>query len=75
MSIIRPTYVESQTPSYVLMPADGHHAHIICPKCHRVQEVEECELHEVLPLLEKRYGRKFSGHLLECYGLCDECSQ
>lgn len=74
MSILRPTYVESQTPSYILMAADGHHAHIICPRCHQVQEIENCVLHEVLPRLEERYGRKFSGHLLECYGLCNKCS-
>ncbi len=75
MSILRPTYVESQTPSYVLMSADGHHGHIICPECQSVLEIEECELHDVLPVLEKRYGRKFIGHLLECYALCDTCAE
>jgi len=74
LAILRPTYVESQAPSYVLLPEDGHHAHIICPQCNDIEEISYYGYEEVLSDLEKRYKRHFTGHLLECYGLCSKCA-
>lgn len=73
LAIIRPTYIDSSmTPAYVLMP-DGHHHHIICTRCHRVIEFEQCELGPLTARLEKQYGCVLTGHLLEFYGICAEC--
>jgi len=73
LSIIRPTFVESRSPSYVLMSADGHHSHIICTSCSRTIELEDCHVNELAADLEQRYGVALTGHLLEFYGLCAEC--
>lgn len=74
LSIIRPTYLHSSmTPTYVLLP-DGHHHHIICTNCNRVIEFEDCGLGHIEAELEKRFHVKLTGHLLEFYGLCDDCS-
>ena len=74
LSIVRPTYIDSSvTPTYVLMP-DGHHHHIICTNCSRVIEFEECDLGELAADLERRLNVHLSGHLLEFYGLCSDCS-
>ena len=73
LSIIRPTYIESSmTPTYVLLP-DGHHHHIICTHCHRVIEFEDCGLSRLSGELEKRLNVRLTGHLLEFYGLCEQC--
>jgi Fur family ferric uptake transcriptional regulator len=73
LSLVRPTYIgTSVTPTYVLMP-DGHHHHIICTMCNRVIEFEECGLGALTAELEKRLNVHLTGHLLEFYGLCDEC--
>jgi Fur family ferric uptake transcriptional regulator len=73
LAIIRPTYIgTSMTPTYVLLP-EGHHHHIICTHCNRVIEFEECGLEAISTDLERRLGVRLSGHLLEFYGLCDQC--
>lgn len=74
LSIIRPTYIHSSlTPTYVLLP-DGHHHHIICTNCNRVIEFEDCALAGMEAELESRLHVKLTGHLLEFYGLCDQCT-
>jgi Fur family ferric uptake transcriptional regulator len=73
LAIIRPTYIDSSTtPNYVLLP-DGHHHHIICTNCHRVIEFDECALGTLAGELEQRYNVRLTGHLLELYGLCENC--
>ncbi len=73
LNIVRPTYIDSSvTPTYVLMPG-GHHHHIICTNCNRVIEFENCNLEPLRFELEQRFHVHLSGHLLEFYGLCDDC--
>jgi Fur family ferric uptake transcriptional regulator len=74
LSIVRPTYIGSSvTPTYVLMPG-GHHHHVVCTNCHRVIEFEDCGLSALETDLEKRLHVHLTGHLLEFYGLCDDCT-
>lgn len=74
LSIIRPTYIDSSiTPTYVLMP-NGHHHHIVCTNCNRVIEFEDCGLDKLRQELEQRLDVHLTGHLLEFYGLCGDCS-
>ncbi len=74
LSIIHPTYIDSSgTPTYVLMPG-GHHHHIICTNCSRVIEFEDCGLDKLRQELEQRLHVRLTGHLLEFYGLCDDCA-
>ncbi len=73
LAIIRPTYIgTSMTPTYVLLP-EGHHHHIICTNCNRVIEFDECGLEAIAAELERSLGVRLTGHLLEFYGLCDQC--
>jgi len=73
LAIIRPTYLRPGTPHYIVMPEDGHHAHIICPKCQRVIEIDDCEIEGLLEEIISRHKIKISGHLLELYGECENC--
>jgi Fe2+ or Zn2+ uptake regulation protein len=73
LAIIRPTYLRPGTPHYIVMPEGGHHAHIICPKCQRVIEIDDCEIEDLLEEIVARHDIKISGHLLELYGECEHC--
>lgn len=75
LCIIRPTFVEGGAPGYVLLAGEGHHAHIICPECGSVQEIHDCKLTGLIDELSSEYKRPFSGHLLELYGICPECTE
>ncbi len=73
LGIIRPTYIDtSLTPTYVMMH-EGHHHHVICTNCNRVIEFDNCGLEMLTQTLEEKLNIKISGHLLEFYGLCQNC--
>jgi Fur family ferric uptake transcriptional regulator len=73
LSIIRPTYIDSSvTPTYVFMP-NGHHHHVICTNCSRVIEFEDCGLDDLTSKLEASLHVHLTGHLLEFYGVCENC--
>ena len=73
LAIVRPTYLEARTPHYVLMPTDGHHAHIICTGCQNVIELVECQVTELLNKIAGEHSLILTGHLLELYALCASC--
>lgn len=74
LSIIRPTYLEARTPHYIFMPADGHHAHLICTQCQRVIELGACEISEQIEHYTRGNEFNLTGHLLEIYGMCPDCA-
>lgn len=57
--------------------AEGHHHHLVCRECHRVEEVETNALEDSFLHFERGLGRKskFASltHSLEFYGLCAKC--
>jgi len=60
------------TIHYMMMPG-GHHHHIVCKQCRILIEFEDCRLDTLIAELEKTYGVHVEGHLLELYGLCQNC--
>jgi Fur family transcriptional regulator, ferric uptake regulator len=75
LSIIRPTYIQTRTPAFVLLSQEGHHAHIICTNCSQIIELAECYADDLIGELETRHGMRLTGHLLEFYGKCEACAQ
>ena len=73
LGIVRPTYLETRTPTYVLMSEKGHHSHIVCMQCDSVIEIDDCFVESLSSELEARYNFHLSGHLLEFYGTCADC--
>jgi Fur family ferric uptake transcriptional regulator len=72
LSLIRPTFVESSSPVFVLLP-NGHHHHVVCTQCNTMIEFDDCGLEKLAADLEQHYGVAIMGHLLEFYGLCSAC--
>lgn len=51
----------------------GHHHHLVCSSCHRVVELDECELGPWLERISETHGFVTTNHRLEVSGLCAQC--
>jgi Fur family ferric uptake transcriptional regulator len=59
---------------YELKPEKGHHHHIICTKCGKVDCLEvDSDLEKLTQQIEKKTNYKISKHNLDFEGLCVEC--
>ena len=74
LGIIRPTNYDVQTSRYVVMESDGHHAHLVCSNCKAVVDLGDCQFEDALDRFAEENGFDLSGHLLELYGLCENCA-
>ncbi len=72
LGILWTTVQGGSTVSYVLMPG-GHHHHMVCTHCQKLIEFQDCRLGSLLATLESEFGFRADGHLLEVYGLCEDC--
>ena len=72
VGLIRPVYQGTGAAHYVLMD-HGHHHHFICSGCGIVIEVEDCFLAENGKISTGRFKFQVHSHLLEFYGLCQDC--
>ena len=53
---------------------DGHHHHLVCSSCHRVVELEGCELEPWLDRLGVAHGFSVTAHSVEVTGICADCA-
>jgi Fur family ferric uptake transcriptional regulator len=51
------------------------HDHLICSKCGTLTEFENAPLAQILDSVAGEHGFRMTGHRLEVYGLCAECSR
>ena len=72
LGLIRPVYQGTGAAHYILLD-DGHHHHLVCANCDRVIEFDDCVLEEIEQVMGRRFNFRVQGHLLEFYGLCQEC--
>ena len=49
-----------------------HHHHIICKRCHQIEQLEYCFVKELEKLINNR-GYSQVSHRLEFYGICENC--
>ncbi len=59
---------------YENVPEDGHHDHIICIKCSRIEEFHNQKIEELQEETAKKLGFKVIRHKLELYGYCRNCT-
>ncbi len=52
---------------------DGHHHHLVCTRCAKVVEIEECFTGELEARIAARNGFKGITHKLEFFGVCPSC--
>lgn len=51
------------------------HDHLICSKCGALTEFENAPLARILDMVAGEHSFRMTGHRLEVYGLCAECSR
>ena len=51
----------------------GHHHHLVCSRCHRVEELEDCEIDSWVARAAKSHGFEPASHTVEVVGLCADC--
>ena len=52
---------------------DEHHHHLLCERCHRVVEVQECGLDDWVAAAAKSHDFVATDHRVEIVGLCADC--
>jgi Fe2+ or Zn2+ uptake regulation protein len=53
--------------------ARAHHHHVICSRCGRTTEAEDCGVAEAVAEIARRSGYRIDSHRLELFGLCRHC--
>lgn len=51
----------------------GHHHHLLCEQCHRVVEIDDCDLDGWVDAIARRHGFVANEHRVEISGLCGAC--
>jgi Fe2+ or Zn2+ uptake regulation protein len=51
----------------------GHHHHLVCRSCGRVEDFSTCDVTELVEQLTKSTDYQIEGHWLEVYGKCASC--
>jgi len=58
---------------YEMHRPEIHRHHIVCKKCGKIEDVEECGLQEVENKIFRKSGFKIEEHRLEFFGVCAIC--
>jgi Fur family transcriptional regulator, ferric uptake regulator len=53
--------------------SEAHHHHLVCERCHRVVEVDECGLDGWVNTAADRHGFVATDHRVEISGICADC--
>lgn len=57
------------------IPKSGHHDHMICMKCARIEEFKNERIEKLQTEAARGFGFSVTSHKLEMYGYCRECSR
>lgn len=60
---------------YRLTRTRGHHHHLVCMGCGRVEAFTFCNVPALAEEVARSTGYEIEGHWLEVYGRCDACRQ
>jgi Fur family ferric uptake transcriptional regulator len=52
---------------------DNHHHHLMCSGCHRIVELEDCDLEDWISGHAARHGFTATKHQVEIVGVCADC--
>ena len=55
--------------------APAHHHHVVCSRCGRTVEVEDCGVAAAVDEISRRSGYTIESHRLELYGVCGRCQE
>ena len=71
---VRPVYQGARAAHFILLE-NGQHHHFVCSVCDRFFEIDDCFIEDLLQRIQGAERFNIQAHLLELYGLCDECQE
>jgi Fe2+ or Zn2+ uptake regulation protein len=76
VGIIRRIDMQHPHMHYELAGGKKHHHHLICKKCGRIEDVENCDVTEIehAVLKKSKHFSVIQTHSLEFFGLCIKCN-
>ncbi|WP_158279742.1 Fur family transcriptional regulator [Coraliomargarita sinensis] len=72
LGVLQRVPLENGTQLFELTAPDEHYHHLICRECHKSERLDICVSHEVVRKA-KAHGYSEIAHLMEVYGVCEEC--
>ncbi len=55
--------------------SSGHHHHVVCTRCQRSVDLEDCGMGEIAEDIGRRTGYQIDRHRIELFGLCPSCQR
>jgi len=74
LGVLQRVPLENGTQLFELTAPDEHYHHLICRRCHKAERLDVCLSHEVVKRA-KAQGYSKIAHLMEVYGVCEECGE
>lgn len=72
LGVLCKVVLQDGAPRYSLAPF-GHHHHVVCVRCGRITDFDQCNLNDLVPRIEAALGKELLGHRLEVYAVCTGC--
>lgn len=73
--IVRRVGLRQNGASFEFVSKERHHHHLICERCGRIEDIEGCGIEYLLRATAKKPGfSKLTGHIVEIYGVCRDCT-
>ena len=67
--------LELPSGDHAYVPCEpSHHHHVVCSRCGRTTDVDDCGMAAVAGEAARRTGYRISSHRLELFGLCPSCA-
>ena len=55
--------------------SNGHHHHVVCTRCQRSVDLEDCGMADIAAQIGGRTGYQIDRHRIELFGLCPSCQR
>ncbi|MBZ0189165.1 MAG: transcriptional repressor [Candidatus Obscuribacterales bacterium] len=59
---------------YELVKPGEHHHHLVCDSCKSSVHLDQCLIEELEGGIRTKYGFHVRGHVLEIFGICQDCA-
>ena len=73
-NIISKTDFTDNNRSLYEIRQEGHKHHLVCIRCRKIIPVTGCPFHDYASRLEEQFDFSITGHRLELFGYCRDCS-
>ena len=73
--IVREVDFQGQLARYEILDLEHDHHHIVCTKCHKIEDFVGCDVERVekTALRQSHSFSRITGHSFDLYGLCKTC--